>query len=111
MFWHAGRDITTVVHGDDFVLVGEEEDLRWVSDLIQGWFEVKIRAMLGEDRGDDKVVEILGRTVRWTSQGVEFEADPTHRRNIMKYFGILEFGAKDFSQNLTLLCIFVFIIW
>ena len=31
---------------------------------MKGWFEIKVRATLGPDKGDDKEVVILGRKVR-----------------------------------------------
>ena len=29
----------------------------------------------------------MGRVVRWTEEGVEFEADPRHRKVLLEYFG------------------------
>ena len=49
------------------------------------WFEVKVRAWLGPDKSDDSEVTILGRTVRW--KGIEYEADPRHRSEVLNYFG------------------------
>ena len=39
------------------------------------------------DLKDDKEVVILGRTVRWKSWGIEWEADPKHRMLLMERFG------------------------
>ena len=36
---------------------------------------------------DDKHVVILGRHVRWIADGIEYEADPKHRKLIMEHFG------------------------
>ena len=47
MFFHEGRDLTIVCHGDDFTIVGEEEELEWVAGKMKGWFEIKVRAVLG----------------------------------------------------------------
>ena len=46
-----------------------------------------MRALLGPEEGDDKHVLILGRHVRWTEEGIEYEADPKHRKLIMEHFG------------------------
>eukprot|EP00973_Karenia_brevis_P066042 9179253-Karenia_brevis.AAC.1 len=54
---------------------------------MKEWFEIKVRAVLGPDPGDDKEVTILGRGVRWVEEGIEYEADPKHRKTIMEYFG------------------------
>ena len=64
VFYHAERDISLVVHGDDFTFEGFGPDLLWISEKMKSWFEIKVRALLGPDEGDDKHVVILGRHVR-----------------------------------------------
>ena len=34
-FYHPGRDVRIFVHGDDFVVEGEEEDLEWVRSVLE----------------------------------------------------------------------------
>ena len=55
---------------------------------------------------DDKHVVILGWHVRWTGGGIEYEADPKHRKLIMKHFGFDEEssglvfnGEKDWKKE------------
>ena len=79
-----------VVHGDDFTFSAADEDLNWAENNIKKWFEVKIRARLGPDPGDDKEAVLLGRIVRVTEKGFEYEADPRHREVILKEFGFDE---------------------
>ena len=93
VFHHAEKDVTIVCHGDDFTIVGEEWDLEWIRGKMSEWFELKVRAVLGPDAKDDKETIILGRTVRWTESGVEFEADPRHRQILAEYFGFTEESA------------------
>eukprot|EP00973_Karenia_brevis_P001881 255607-Karenia_brevis.AAC.1 len=57
---------------------------------MEEWYEIKIRAILVPDRGDDKEVVIFGRLVKWTEQGIEYQADPKHRRIVLEYFGFSE---------------------
>ncbi len=106
VFYHAERDISLVVHGDDFTFEGTGQHLLWVADLMRSWFEIKVRALLGPDEGDDKHVVILGRHVRWTAEGIEYEADPKHRKLIMEHFGFDEEssglvfnGEKDWKKE------------
>eukprot|EP00973_Karenia_brevis_P071705 9963982-Karenia_brevis.AAC.1 len=54
---------------------------------MESWFEIKVRAVLGPEEKDDKEVTILGRFVRWTDEGIEYEADPKHRSIILEYLG------------------------
>ncbi len=48
VFYHEKRDVSGLVHGDDFMFVGEEEDVDWVEGLVTGWFEMKVRGRFGE---------------------------------------------------------------
>ena len=87
-----------VVHGDDFTVCGHEKDLRWVEGQMSSWFEIKVRAVLGHEEKDDKEVVILGRTVTWTEEGLEWKADPKHRKMILDYFGF-DGGTRPLSVN------------
>ena len=56
VFYHAERDISCVVHGDDFTFEGEGPDLLWITEKMKSWFEIKVRALLGPEETDDKHV-------------------------------------------------------
>ena len=98
LFWHPELDISCVVHGDDFTFVSEAKGLDYIEVLMKKWYEVKVKARLGPEPGDDKEVDILGRRVRWTEQGVEYEADPRHRSIILEQLGLGE-GSKGLTSN------------
>ena len=98
VFYHPVRDLSLAVHGDDFTFCGLEGDLKWIREKMKSWFEIKVRAMLGSDVKDDKEVTILGRIVRWGESGIEYEADPKHRKKILEYFGF-EDNARRLSSN------------
>ena len=70
VFYHPERDLSVVVHGDDFTFCAVKSDLMWIKELMESWFEIKVRAVLGPDATDDKEVVILGRIVRWTDRGL-----------------------------------------
>eukprot|EP00973_Karenia_brevis_P041123 5690306-Karenia_brevis.AAC.1 len=57
---------------------------------MEEWYEIKVRAILGPGKKDDKEVVILGRIVRWTERGIEYTADPKHRQIVLEYFGFSE---------------------
>ena len=78
------------VHRDDFAVCGLEEDLKWRTELMKTWLEIKVRAMLGPDKKDDKEVVILGRTLRWKEWGIEWEADKKHRELLMEDLGLIK---------------------
>ena len=98
VFWHQQRDIALAVHGDDFTFCGLAEDLRWIQDLMASWFDIKLRAILGDEPNDQKEVVILGRVVRWGKRGIEYEADPKHRRLVLEAFG-LDDDSKSLAVN------------
>ena len=98
LFCHRERDVAMAVHGDDFVVCGFDEDLRWAAEYIGSCFDVKVRAVLGEGRDDDKEVTVLGRTVRWCAWGLAYEADEKHRRVLLDWFGLDE-GSKALEHN------------
>ena len=62
------------------------------------WFEIKVRGLLGPENKDMKEIVILRRVVRWTADGVEFEADPKHRKVLMNHFEFEE-GVEGATMN------------
>ena len=45
-----------------------------------------------------KEITKLGRIVRWTEKGIEYEAGPKHRKMLMETFGLSE-GCKGMAKN------------
>ena len=99
MFYHPERDLSLVVHGDDFTFCGLEEDLHWIKDLMGSWFEIKVRGVLGSDEGDVGQIVLLGRVITWTEKGIEYEADPRHRKLVLDYFGLGEGSEETLTVN------------
>ena len=48
IFWHAERQLTCVVHGDDFTTLGNDDNLNWFEDMMAKSFEIKFRGRLGK---------------------------------------------------------------
>jgi hypothetical protein len=82
-FRHEKRDIDLTVHGDDFMIVADSENLKWMEERMKAAYEVKC-SMLGPEPGMSKEVRILNRTLRWTSSGIEYEPDPKHAKIVIK---------------------------
>ena len=76
--FHPRRNLRLVVHGDDFTLLGAEEDLDWFKGEIVQKFEVKFRGRIGPGVNDQKSIKILNRVVEWTEEGLVYEADQRH---------------------------------
>ena len=77
-FYHAERQMSVVVHGDDFTALGARGDLLYLEDGLSKVFEIKIKGHLGEAEDCQKEVRVLNRIVRIDSEGVPYEADPRH---------------------------------
>ena len=93
MFQHESRQIRCLVDGDDFVCVGQPEDLKWLKAKLSLRFEIKT-SMVGMNAQDGEIREarILNRVIRLTPQGWEYEADQRHADLIIQ-----EMGAADKS--------------
>ena len=63
---------------------------------MKEWYEIKDRGIMGSGDGEIKEVTILGRLLRWTEDGLEYEADPKHVRDLME-----EEGLEDESKTVV----------
>ncbi len=54
VFYNPVRNISAVVHGDDFTMLGKTEDLDWFWDQIQNKFEVNSKP----DSGLEKKIRV-----------------------------------------------------
>ena len=79
-----------VVHGDDFTALANAEDIFWLRSEFSRHYEIKFRGVLGPNRVGDEVTEmsVLNRIFRWTSAGIEYEADPRHAEIIINELGL-----------------------
>ena len=48
------------MHGDDFLVGGEEVDLEWVRSVLEASYIVKVRGIMGPAERDKKYREIFG---------------------------------------------------
>ena len=77
-FYHKTRDISVVVHGDDFTALGTGADLDHYEQKLAEHFELKIRGRIGEGCAGPNEIRILNRCVKLTTEGLIYEADPRH---------------------------------
>ena len=89
VFYHPGRDLRGVLHGDDFVFSGGEASLDWVAKALSKDILLKVCGRLGGEagRGDIQEIRCLNRVLRWTETGVTMEADPRHAEILGKMLG------------------------
>ena len=87
-FWNESKEVACLVHGDDFTFVGDDAGLDVVEEKMKEWYEVKVKARMGPEQKDCKEVSVLGRILRCTEDGYEYEADPKHRELILEQLGM-----------------------
>ena len=83
VYHHVTRDLKTIVHGDDFVTSGDREQAKWMEARLAKRFEIKSH-IIGRAATDLREHRILGRIVRATADGWEYEADPRHAEIIVR---------------------------
>ena len=66
----------TSVHGDDFATAGTKRQLDWFEEAMEQRHELTRGGRFGPGKRDDREATVLNRVVRWTSVGLEYEADP-----------------------------------
>ena len=91
------RDLSVVIHGDDFTLLGPHDQLNWFTLQLSDKFQVKMRGIMGPDEGDVKEMRLLNRIVRWLPDGIRYEADQRHAEILIQQLGL---GGQSRSAHL-----------
>ena len=76
IFHHPTRGMVCSVHGDDFTTAGTKRNLDWFEAQMKTKYELTVGGRLGPGKNDTREATILNRVVRWTSKGLDYEADP-----------------------------------
>ena len=77
LYSEEARGVSASVHGDAVTVKASREDAEWLIWKLKERYEIKTQ-MIGEAADLDKQLQILNRTVRWSSRGLWTEADPRH---------------------------------
>ncbi len=86
IFFHPVREISTVVHGDDFTSLASEDQLIWLRDSLEKVFLIKDRGILGPETHNLKEIRLLNRIIAWEPNFIRFEADQRHAEILMSEF-------------------------
>ncbi len=84
VFLHTARGLRCAVYGDDLTTTGPKCELDWFKAALEKHYELKELARLGPGPEDHKEARILNRVVRWTSNGLEYEADPRQCERLVR---------------------------
>ena len=88
MFHHPERGLVTSVHGDDFTTAGPKDSLDWFETELAAKYELSKGGRLGPAPEDDKQGLVLNRVIRWTENGIEYEADPRQAEKLLEETGL-----------------------
>ena len=88
-FYHAEWDVRCVVHGDDFTFTGCDAELDKVQSAMEAAFLCKVEGRLGGSASDLQEARLLNRVIRWTPEGLRYEADPRHAEQLARDVGQL----------------------
>ena len=88
-FYHRARSLKVVVHGDDFIIVGQREAVAWFRQRLAERFEIKTK-VIGNEADEVAEARVLNRILRRTAQGWELEADQRHAELIVNALGLAE---------------------
>ena len=94
VYFHPQLDLVVVTHVDDFLCSGKLSDLRWLHEAISKEFDIKSET-LGPGNGEVREVQFLGRIIKWTQEGYEYECDPKHAKIMLE-----EWNMQD-SRSVT----------
>jgi len=80
-----------LVHGDDFMVLGDEVTLREVDAKLKERYDLKCGGFLGGGADDVREVVFLNRVLRYvpgTSPAIEIESDQRHIEMLVKELGL-----------------------
>ena len=80
-----------MVHGDDFVAVGDEKATKKLQASLEKAYKVKCE-VLGDGAEEKKEIRVLNRIIRRVDTGFALEADPRYAEIIVRDLGLI--GAK-----------------
>jgi len=104
IYWHSGRDIFVDVHVDDFLCCADRHQLEWLYMSLAQKFSLK-KEMLGPEADAKTCVKFLGRELRWSDAGIEYEADDKHVKELLTEWcmencrGVVSPGLKEDSRE------------
>ena len=104
IYRHKERDVVLNVHVDDFLCLANSKEMKWLEESLAKNFLLK-KEILGPGATETRTVNYLGREIRWTNEGLEYEADSKHvqillqERQMTGCRGVVSPGIKEVSTD------------
>jgi hypothetical protein len=103
IFYKEDTQTRSLVHGDDFFILGTQEDIDEYEKMLGSRYLYKKTANLGFEKTDDKTAVFLNRVVSVLedakSRGVEVEPDSRHAELLLKDLGLEHAKAVETPQE------------
>ena len=80
-------EICTIVHGDDYVSSGFDQDLLWLEEELSKAYEIKTQK-LGLEKGRERQGKAFNRFVSRVDECWTIEADQRHAEFIVEQVGV-----------------------
>ena len=87
LFYSAAEDCSVMVHGDDFVAVGNKKATGKLKQSLEEAYKVKCE-VLGDGADELQEIRILNRVIRREKHGLTLEADPRHAEIVVRDLGL-----------------------
>jgi hypothetical protein len=96
IYYHAGRDLRTVVHGDDFTTAGTFDNIKWLHEELSKKWKCVERGILGPPGTPNTIqdIRVLNRIITWKENGIWWEPDARHAELVIDLLGDGPRGAK-----------------
>ena len=96
IYFHAGRDLRTVVHGDDFTTAGTFENIKWLHGELSKTWKCIERGISGPPGTPDTIqdIRVLNRITTWKEDGIWWQPDARHAELAIALLGDGPRGAK-----------------
>eukprot|EP00434_Breviolum_minutum_P042976 symbB.v1.2.038276.t1/scaffold5896.1/size48089/1 len=99
VFYREADGVRVVVHGDDFLALGDRTGLDELDALLRRSYELKRLGTLGDEEGDDKEVHFLNRLIRvgthHNQPAVFLEPDRRHVDLLIRNLGLEQAKGVD----------------
>jgi len=87
VYYNEVTGVRAVAHVDDFLCTGPKDALEHLLEGLKKKYQMKAQ-VLGPGVGEDKEGRFLGRTIRWTRGGLEWEGDGKLRKVLLEEWGM-----------------------
>ena len=91
-FTHKEHGYVVECHEDDFLSCGSAEALDHLDKVLTEKFDTKVLPRIGPPEHGGQATEgpHLGRIIRWTPEGFEWESNPKHYKDLVELCGLKE---------------------